>query len=315
MSGREVSLMRQICLKNPYRCRPDLADSVLSHSILLRKAGRMDEACLAGAESVDLQRAVYSRHVKLFQAVNVSRAHLAEERIERVVEAGDVAPWHRNLSFFLLHYSMSLLQARHVEKACDTAAESVSLIRLLYAGNKKQYRRDLSICLHHFGRALYGAGRFQEACDASREDVALQRRLTRTDAASHRKGLSASLHHLSVALLAAQHTHEACQAAAEGVSILRALHKKKPDAHSRELLASLVHFGVALREDEQIDRACELAREAVALTRAQCESHPQRGRGQYRLALDQYCRTLRRAGHLAEADLVKRERDRIRGEP
>lgn len=310
MGGREVLLMRHIYLKNPDGCRPDLADSLLNHSILLRKAGRLDEACVAGAESVELQRAVYTRHVKLFKAV--SRAHAAGQPIERVVQAGDVAPWHRNLSLSLLHYSISLLQTGHFDKACDAAAESVSLIRLLYAGKKRHYRRDLSICVHHYGRALYGAGRFQEACDASREDVALQRRLYWTDTGSHRKSLSVSLHYLSVALLAVQHTHDACQAAAESVSLLRALNKKNPDAHCRELLASLVHLGVALQEDGQIGRACNLAREAVALARIQYQSHPQRGRARYRLALELYCRILRRAGHLDQAREMTEELERAR---
>ncbi|KZP07381.1 hypothetical protein FIBSPDRAFT_1053011 [Athelia psychrophila] len=223
------------------------ASTLLSLSIRLSYAGRLEEAFTAVQEAVDLRRALAAERPAVFNA---------------------------DLADSLNHLSVRLSAVGRTEEALTVVHESVYLRRALVEERPAVFNSDLAESLSNLSVYLSAVGRTEEALTAVQEAVDLRRALAAERPAVFGADLARSLKHLSVGLAAAGRREEALTASQEMVGMRRALAAERPAVFNADLARSLYNLSFDLLDIGQKEEALTAVQEAVDLYRTLAEERP-----------------------------------------
>jgi tetratricopeptide (TPR) repeat protein len=247
LTTRLVTLYRPLADVNPDAFLPRLANSMNSHSVMLSRVGRPEDALAAIEEAVEIRR------------------RLASVRPDAFLP---------DLASSLSNQSRCLGELGRREDALAANEEAVETYRGLAAADPDAFLPDLAKSLNNQSGGLSGLGRREDALAASEEAVETYRGLVAADPDAFLPGLAMSLNNLSVRLNDLRRHDDALVAIEEAVTINRRLAEAGPDAFLPDLAKSINLRSVQLNARGCHDEALEAIDEAVTVYRRLAEARP-----------------------------------------
>jgi hypothetical protein len=258
-----------------------LALALEHYSSFLSNALRFNEACDATRDVVTLRRDLFSRDPHLHAT---------------------------NLALALCNYASDLaLLQRHAE-ACEAGGEAVAILHRLYNANREEHRETLASTLYNYGEDLRKIARLAHACDVFAEATTLYSYLHDEDPRQYRTQLIRVLNRRIGDLRDLQRYTEAFEQYAILINLQRQCHEEDPKPDNTSALAQAIQsYARDLDLARRSDEASQEYEKALTLYRLICGHSPELYCSHLIQTLQDYSRTLRRAGYVKKAQIVECE--------
>ncbi|KZO90415.1 hypothetical protein CALVIDRAFT_542675 [Calocera viscosa TUFC12733] len=260
-------------------------------SELLRRNGRLEEACAAAEDSLAAVFGVsWDDLADMPSTADSTTGPSSTRSLERGASISRVAVQHiRRVSNDYPHDRIStatmcldqlaicLTAMGQLEEAYQATEEVVKLRRLLASTTPRRYNADLAWSLGNFSEALARRGSFQQAFGAIEEAVALYRPLVDSQPA-FQENLAWSLGTLSKRLgeipIEERPSQKALEAIEEAVAIYRSLMSTQPVIYGQNLAWALGALSSRLADVQRYYEGLAASEESVKICRELLKTRP-----------------------------------------
>lgn len=251
-------------------------------SYYLFATGRRDEALVATAEALtlqrklvevepaehlpDLARTLNSLSVYSWSMGRTSDLAASQESVDLRRRLAEADPAQRDvMARSLSNLGAYLGDIGRYDDALTAVEEAVELFRDLADTDTGAGLADLAAGSHNLARALGAVGRWDEAVAAGQEAVTLYRRLARDRPATYSADLGKALNNLAVGMTEVGKRPDAVALLDEAIDLFRRVSEANTSSFLPDLAGALRNRAVDLRELDRLDESLAAAQEAVVL--------------------------------------------------